>query len=319
MNINRWYAVLSAEEIKYKKPLLKRRFGEEILFFRQKDKTIVALDNKCPHRGASLAHGELTEQNEIACPFHAIRFNQEGKATAIPANGLSAEVPKNMCVKSWPVQEAHGFIWLWYGEALEHYPPVPWFENLPDTMPYRESTHLWNCHYTRCIENQLDFAHVPIVHKKTIGRGNKTVIDMPMLEKNERGFLTKTDFHQDTGQVVDHKKHPAHDFSRFHLEFVWPNIWQNYLYNKARAVLAFSPIDEHHTLIYMRYYHEIPLFGSIVRHFGLQFSQKILQEDHDVVMTQRPDKSDYHMGEILLPQESPIILYRKGREEQQLY
>jgi phenylpropionate dioxygenase-like ring-hydroxylating dioxygenase large terminal subunit len=32
-------------------------------------------------------------------------------------------------------------------------------------------------HYSRAIENQLDCAHIPFIHKNTIGRGNKTLVN----------------------------------------------------------------------------------------------------------------------------------------------
>lgn len=111
----------------------------------------------------------------------------------------------------------------------------------------------------------------------------------------------------------------VHNFSRFHLEFLWPNVWQNYLYNQARILLAFVPIDENETLIYMRYYHHIPIIGGIVRYLGLSYSKRILQEDHDVVIHQKPNYSTSTMNEVLLRQEKPIVLYRQERKRRNLY
>ena len=38
-------------------------------------------------------------------------------------------------------------------------------------------------HYSRAIENQLDCAHIPFIHKNTIGRGNKTLVNGPLIER----------------------------------------------------------------------------------------------------------------------------------------
>ena len=44
---------------------------------------IYAVNDKCPHNGASLSLGMCNERNEIVCPMHRYPFNLEtGKATA---------------------------------------------------------------------------------------------------------------------------------------------------------------------------------------------------------------------------------------------
>src|ERR1700752_596950 len=46
-------------------------------------KGIYAINDKCPHNGASLSLGMCNERNEIVCPMHRYPFNLEsGKATA---------------------------------------------------------------------------------------------------------------------------------------------------------------------------------------------------------------------------------------------
>ncbi|MFO0356139.1 MAG: Rieske (2Fe-2S) protein [Sphingobacteriaceae bacterium] len=42
-----------------------------------------AVQDKCPHNGASLSKGFCTEQNEIVCPLHRYKFDlRSGKTTA---------------------------------------------------------------------------------------------------------------------------------------------------------------------------------------------------------------------------------------------
>lgn len=44
---------------------------------------IYAVNDKCPHNGASLSLGECNDRNEIVCPLHRYPYNLEtGKATA---------------------------------------------------------------------------------------------------------------------------------------------------------------------------------------------------------------------------------------------
>ncbi len=47
--------------------------GREIALFRRGDR-VHALDNACPHRGASLAHGDV-RAGMVYCPLHAWGFD----------------------------------------------------------------------------------------------------------------------------------------------------------------------------------------------------------------------------------------------------
>lgn len=55
--------------------------GERLLLVCADD-SFYAIQEKCPHNGASLAHG-FCDKAEIVCPVHRYRFNViDGKATA---------------------------------------------------------------------------------------------------------------------------------------------------------------------------------------------------------------------------------------------
>src|SRR3954466_16027882 len=56
--------------------------SEKILVTRT-EKGFYAVQDKCPHNGASLSKGFCSKQNEIICPLHRYSFNLEtGKATS---------------------------------------------------------------------------------------------------------------------------------------------------------------------------------------------------------------------------------------------
>jgi 3-phenylpropionate/trans-cinnamate dioxygenase ferredoxin subunit len=56
--------------------------GEKICLTRT-PKGVYAVQEKCPHNGASLSHGFCSPQNEIICPLHRYSFDLEsGKATS---------------------------------------------------------------------------------------------------------------------------------------------------------------------------------------------------------------------------------------------
>ena len=56
--------------------------GEKICVTRT-DQGFFAVQDKCPHNGASLSKGFCSKQNEIVCPLHRYSFDlKSGKATS---------------------------------------------------------------------------------------------------------------------------------------------------------------------------------------------------------------------------------------------
>jgi hypothetical protein len=82
-------------------------------------------------------------------------------------------------------------------------------------------------------------------------------------------------------------------------------------------VIAFAPIDDENTLMYIRYYHtlRIPLLRQLYGWLGSLGNFVIERQDRRVVVTQRPHRPDLGIGEILIPGDNPIVLYRKIRRE----
>ena len=174
---NSWYAVAESAEIGSGKPIRRKRLGEELVFWRDAAGRIAVFHDRCPHRSASLALGRIVN-GDLECPFHGFRFNTAGALTLVPANGRGGARPAAIRCGGFEVREAHGFIWLWKGERREEYPPLPWFDNLQGLSWASFEAH-WDTDYTRAIEGMLDVSHLPFVHARTIGRGNRTLVNGP--------------------------------------------------------------------------------------------------------------------------------------------
>ena len=319
---NQWYAVLESKEVKKGKLLGVIRFGEKLVFWRDRNDKIICLRDKCAHRGAQLSIGRICDKKEtIECPFHGLRYDRTGRCTIIPANGKNAQIPEQFKVVSYHTSEQQDLIWIWWGEPQMHYPSIPFFEDIDSKFSYKTHTEVWPVHYSRAIENQLDVVHLPFVHYNTIGRGYRTLVHGPLVEpskdKNEFTFWVYNQ--KDDGKTTPLQPEQfTEDMKVFHLHFKFPHIWQNYLGKKVRIFIAFVPIDENHTKFYMRFYQKflrIPLLKSLVNWLANIFNKKILHQDRDVVITQQPIKTKLKMGEKLIQGDNPIIFYRRRREE----
>jgi phenylpropionate dioxygenase-like ring-hydroxylating dioxygenase large terminal subunit len=316
---NQWYAILESNEIKKGKLVGVTRMGEMLVAWRNSRGELSVMSDKCPHRGAAFSGGKLVGDC-IQCPFHGFEYDKYGTCTAVPANGRATEPPKALKVRYYPVVEEHGFVFIWWGEPQETYPPVPWFESIGEEMVYTTIKDHWANHYARAIENQLDVVHLPFIHHNTIGRGNRTLVNGPISREESHwpgdhliNLWVYNEF--DNGQKPKKPSEIPEPERRPFLQFRFGNLWQNWIADSLRVVLAFAPIDNENTMMYLRYYHtvRIPVLRQLTGWLGSLANLVIERQDRRVVITQRPPRPDLGIGEILIPGDSPIVLYRKIR------
>jgi len=316
---NQWYVILESSEIRKGKIVSLTRMGEKMVAWRNTKGELSLMADKCPHRGVALGTGKLIGDC-IQCPFHGFQYDTIGTCKLVPANGKNSEPPKALHVRSYPVREEHGFVFIWWGNPRDDYPPVPWFESIPDSMVYTTLKDHWANHYSRAIENQLDVVHLPFIHHNTIGRGNRTLVNGPIttVESHWPGdhLLNVWVYNElDAGQKPKKPSEMPKPDRRPFLQFRYGNIWQNWIADGLRVVVAFAPIDNENTLMYLRYYHTVraPVFRQLIGWIGSLGNLVIERQDRRVVITQRPHRPDMDIGEIMIQGDNPIVLYRKIR------
>lgn len=314
---NQWYAIMESKEVK-NKPVGVVRLNEKLVLWRDNSSKINCIFDKCCHRGASLSKGKV-KIGKIQCPFHGFIYDNTGKVVTIPANGKAAVVPDRYKVNGYKVKEAYGFIWLWYGDMNdENIPEIPFFKELKQGFQYSTFSEVWNVHYTRAIENQLDVVHLPFVHETTIGKGCKTIVNGPVVEWEDNLMTFYVDNEVDDGTKTALKDSEIKNYKDlFRLKFQMPNIWQNCISESVRIFAAFVPIDDENTKIYLRFYQKfmpLPVIGKVIAIISNYFNRVILHQDRRVVLTQKPKRSELKMDEKLIPGDKPIIEFRKRRE-----
>lgn len=314
---DQWYAILESSEVAEGRPVGVTRMGEKLVLWRENDGGLVCLRDRCVHRGAALSGGKITKDG-IECPFHGLKYDRTGRCTIIPANGKDTPVPERFKVPSYTVREEYGFIWIWWGEPQEDYPPVPFFSDIDDSFSYLTLRDHWTTHYSRAIENQLDVAHLPFVHKNTIGRAGRTLVNGPRARLDGNKILVWFDNEVDRGQKPlkpDEMPEPGRPAL---LHFLFPNIWQNRLSEDLKIVVAFSPVDEENTVLYVRMYQRtvrVPILRELFNFIGGLGNRVILDQDRRVVVTQQPKRTELKMGERLFQADRPIVMYRRRRQE----
>ncbi len=161
-----WTPLVTSASLK-KQPQRVIVAGEPVVVWRGADGTPSVLLDRCPHRGASLALGRRTSEGHLACGFHGWEFAPDGRCVHIPFNPTSGLESRG--ATPLPSRETGGLVWVFTGFDADSEPTVA--PHLLDKSLARfEHVEEWDCHWTRAMENMLDFPHLPYVHRSTIGR-----------------------------------------------------------------------------------------------------------------------------------------------------
>ena len=312
--LNHWYPLLESRELK-RKPLGLERLGQRFVFWRTADGRAHAHADRCPHLGAALSGGTVCD-DRLVCPFHGFAFDTGGACRYLPAAGRDGTIPQGMAVARFEVRERHGFVWLWWGAVRERYPELPHFPEF-DEDGWRTSTSIvdWPVHYTRAIENQLDVAHLAIVHRTTIGRGGQSRVHGPHIEADASGIKVWTSNAADDGTPAPSREALATAAARRppSLLFLFPGLWRLVISDRLRNVIAFVPINDRLTRYYLQVYHRHrnPL---VALPFGwmMDLSNRfILNQDRRVVVTQTPACSLDATDDRLVGADRAIVAFRR--------
>ena len=110
-----WYVAALDHELIDGKLMGRTLLGEHVLLFRGESGKVVALNDRCPHRGALLSKGRL-EGDGVRCMYHGIKYDGSGKCVQIPGQDM---IPPRLKVRGYPIVERSRFIWIWMGDAAK--------------------------------------------------------------------------------------------------------------------------------------------------------------------------------------------------------
>lgn len=177
--LNTWYVACTPDEIT-DKPFARQICGIRLVFFRNEQNKVVALEDFCPHRGAPLSLG-FVENGQLVCGYHGLRMGDDGETKSMP----NQRVQGFPCIQRYAVVERYGFIWVWPGDQSlakeELLPKLEWAES-PD-WGYGGGLYHINCDYRLMIDNLMDLTHETYVHASSIGQ--KEIDESPVSTEME--------------------------------------------------------------------------------------------------------------------------------------
>lgn len=310
---NLWYPLFLSREIQ-PKPQRFERFGKHWAVFRLPTGRCLMVLDRCPHLGARLSEG-IIRDDQIECPFHGFCFDATGQCTHIPALGSHAKIPAKLQARILPLEEHQGWVWGWWGNGAADPKRIPIFDDIDHTWRWGDDARDWHVHVTRAIENQLDVAHIPFVHRRTIGAGGRTLVEGPYVEADGHAIKVWVTNRKDDGQptrTLQELKAIAKD-TPAQLEFRFPGLWQLRIHPKLRLHVAFVPVNPEATRLYVRACHRLttPAIGALYSWLLRLSNRWIIREDERVVQGIVPRCSLDAHEDALIPADRAIRLFRK--------
>ena len=188
-----WVPACLAEEVAEPggTPVRTQIFGERLVAFRDSDGKLCVVDERCPHRLASLALGR-NEEGGLRCIYHGWKFSVTGACLDMPTEPTAHGYRDRMQLHSYPVREAGGLVWTYLGpaEALPKFPEYDWMKlprNQYATLKVGERVN-----YAQAIEGAIDSSHSWFLHQGVIWdwkkRAEISMDTSPKLEAEDTNY-----------------------------------------------------------------------------------------------------------------------------------
>lgn len=312
---NHWYPVTFAQDLFEDKPYSFSLYDEPLIIFRNSAGILVCLKNLCPHRAAKLSDGQIID-GKVECLYHGWQFGTDGECLHIPQLEQSAKIPKQACVKSFPVREFQGIIWVWLGdEKIDDDNLIPKIAEVEKSGLFVVDT-VTDLPYDPdfLVENFLDPAHVPISHDLTelgMKRELASPLDIEIISSSIDGFVGR------------YKKRNNIQIPWIEIEFIAPYFVKYKIDNEATKIsggfaLYAVPLGKGRCRVLVRRYGNFfsRLFKLKPRWLEHLRQNKLLEEDLPFIVEQQAyiEQTGKDLKEIYLPLKSSdtfVIEHRK--------
>ncbi|WP_417587324.1 Rieske 2Fe-2S domain-containing protein [Pararhodobacter oceanensis] len=160
-----WTPVCLSEEVTERDgtPLLVEALGMRMVAFRNTKGELGLLDERCPHRLASLVLGR-NEDCGLRCLYHGWKFDVAGNVVAMSSEPEGSPLMSKVKHRAYPTVEAAGFVWVWLGdpEAVPEFQPPAFCPTGTERVSILKIRIPAN--WAQMTEGQIDSAHSSSLH-----------------------------------------------------------------------------------------------------------------------------------------------------------
>jgi phthalate 4,5-dioxygenase len=227
-------------------PVRVRLLGENLVLFRDTTGRIGLLDEKCPHRTASLFFGR-NEQSGLRCVYHGIKFDVEGNCVDVPcvpqmSDTHRANMQKQLAIKSYPCIERGEVVWTYMGppELKPEFPDLEW-ALIPPSHRYT-TRHVQECNWLQALEGGFDATHLSFLHGAEGDPSRRIVASLYEVLPTDFGFVVGTGRERGDGMIMWNMNVMLAPFHKI-------------ISSIPHAAHVWAPIDDENTMLYSVDFH----------------------------------------------------------------
>lgn len=156
-----WQPIAVSKDYTVRVPKRIKILGNYYTLYRGEDGAPRLVQDRCPHRGTSLAYGWV-EGDSIRCRYHGWKFDGAGQGEEFPAE--TATYAAKVCLRTYPTREYLGMIFAYLGEG-----EAPEFTRFPELEDESRGELLAQAvvlpyNFFQRIENDHDEVHAHYTH-----------------------------------------------------------------------------------------------------------------------------------------------------------
>jgi len=164
-----WLPVCLSEEVLEPDgpPVKAQLLGEDLVVFRDTTGRIGVLDERCPHRRASLVLGR-NEECGLRCLYHGWKIDVEGNVLEMASEPAASGMAAKIRHRAYPTHEWAGFVWAYLGprETLAAFKPPAWAPTAEARVSVAKCVVA--CNWAQVMEGAIDSAHSSSLHSSDI-------------------------------------------------------------------------------------------------------------------------------------------------------
>lgn len=250
---NQWYMLCAAEDLR-DEPRAMRVLGEDLVLWRDGNRTPRLMADHCPHRGARLSLGDVVN-GELQCWYHFWRYDGQGQCTSVPSQGGRCKLQERTAVATtYPAVQAAGFIWAWIGDDQPAVLELPFEFEEPSYSVFPE-TVTWSVNWRLILENLADVMHAPFLHSKSLTLSRGLSEDRVGVSETDDGFRVERKGQR--GVNFDWIEMGTGSLLWARLDIPYPNVWVAGPGPPLRILSFVTPIDESRTLVHFPRFRQV--------------------------------------------------------------
>ena len=244
-----WFpAAMSSELEANGDPMRLMLLGEKLIAFRDTSGRVGVMDQRCPHRCASLFFGR-NEEDGIRCVYHGWKYDVNGNCLDQANLPAHQDFQDKVRAKAYKTAERNGLIWVYMGndEMPAALPEID--ANLVPEEQMGINFQFRECNWLQSIEGDIDTSHLGFLHFGAVNTSDHgdASIGVALANRAPEYAVKETDYGVTYGAYRD-AEDGRRDWRVAHFLFPFFSITPLGALDRSISFRANVPVDDEHTM-----------------------------------------------------------------------